>query len=121
MSTARTPRSTLATCVAALACSILAVIAAVTPLPPTVRGPIMLLFCCWVPGVALFAGVRAWQLVRSPAATIAVSLSLLVLISQVALALHLWAPAVGTTVIAAVSLVALIPAVVRLRPTGLHA
>lgn len=105
-------RSARVTCIAAAACSGLAVLATLAPTPAALRAPIVLVFCCWVPGVALFAALRAWGLVRSPAATIATSLSLLIVISQAALALHVWSPAPGTTVLAAASLAVLTLAVV---------
>lgn len=113
-----TPRSTRVTCIAAAACSCLAALASLAPTPAVLRAPIVLLFCCWVPGVALFAALRAWGLVRSPAATIAASLSLIIVLSQLALALRLWLPALGTTVLAVVSLAVLTLAVVTTGPAG---
>lgn len=111
-------RSTRVTCIAAAACSGLAVLATLAPTPAVLRAPIVLLFCCWVPGVALFAALRAWGLVRSPAATIATSLSLIIVISQVALALHHWAPAPGTTVLAVASLAVLTHTALTTGPAG---
>lgn len=116
MTSLPTPRSTLLTCAAALTCSAGAAITSLAPAPEILRAPVVLLFCCWVPGVALFAAMRAWQLVRSPAATIATSLSLLILISQGALVAHLWAPAHATAALAAASCAVLTGAVVMLRP-----
>ncbi|NMO52874.1 hypothetical protein HH310_16955 [Actinoplanes sp. TBRC 11911] len=108
-------RATRYTCAAALACGAGAAAASLTPAPHLLRAPIVLVFCCWVPGVALFAAMRAWRLVRSPAATITTSLSLLILVSQGALVAHLWAPEQATAVLAAASCAVLAGAVVMLR------
>jgi hypothetical protein len=113
MSSARTTRFT---CAAALTCGAGAAAASLAPAPQLLRAPIVLLFCCWVPGVALFAAMRAWRLVRSPAATITTSLSLLILVSQGALVAHLWAPEQATAVLAAVSCAVLTAAVLMVRP-----
>ena len=105
-------------CVAALACAAVTFVGAVVPLPTFVGAPAVLIFWCWVPGVAFFAIVGAWHLVRSPAAAMITSLSLLILFSQVALLLHLWSPRTGTGILAVLSAVLLLPAVCYPRAVG---
>lgn len=107
-------------CAAALACAALAAVLLLAPTPPQVRGPITLLFCCWVPGVTLFALLRAWQLVRSPAATVTASLSAVIVLSQVSLALGVWSPAICTGALAAACVVLLALPVFVPRLTGVR-
>ncbi|MFI5915945.1 hypothetical protein [Dactylosporangium sp. NPDC051541] len=90
-----------ALCAAAMTCSALAAAGLLAPAPAPLRAAVTLVFCCWVPGVTFFAVLRAWQLARSPAATIAFSLSAVIALSQVSLALGVWRPAVCTGAFAA--------------------
>jgi hypothetical protein len=94
-------------CAAALASCCLAAVGLALPVPAVLRAVAVLTFCCWVPGTALFATLGAWQLIRSPAASIAASLSVVILLSQAGLAVHRWAPALGTGILAVVCGVAL--------------
>jgi hypothetical protein len=102
-------------CAVALRCSCLAVVAVNIPEPSVIRAVGVLLFCCWVPGTALFAALRAWRLVRSPAASVATSLSIVTLLGQAALATHLWAPAVATEGLAVVCGLLLLPSIAGRR------
>jgi hypothetical protein len=105
-------------CASALACSGMTVFSVAAAVPVLARSVVVLLFCCSVPGTAMFATLRAWRLLRSPAASVAVSLAIVVILSQVALAAHLWAPATGTALLALACGVPLAAAVAFPRPDG---
>jgi len=115
------PRQDRLICAAALAWSAATAASVVSPVPPVARAVFVLAFCCWVPGIALFAIVRAWQLVRSPAVSILTSISVIILISQVTLALGVWSPARGTGVLAVACAVLLVVALYASAPVGRRA
>jgi hypothetical protein len=117
--TASTP-SSRRICIAASSSCVATIISVSTPVPAVVRAVIVILFCCWAPGVAVLAILQAWNLVRSPAATIVTSISTIIVLSQAVLAIHLWLPVILTGYLAAACLLLfaaaeLLPRLVRWR------
>lgn len=100
MTTVPEPFRSRALCAAAMACSALAAVVLLVPAPTPLRASATLVFCCWVPGVTFFALLRAWHLARSPAAAVVASLSAVIALSQISLALGVWRPAICTGALA---------------------